>query len=224
MREIVLDTETTGLSPGHGDRVVEIGCLELMNFVPTGKTYHAYLDPERAMPAEALRVHGLTDEFLRGKPKFADVAQEFLAFIQDSKVIAHNADFDIGFLNSELARLDRGPIASEVIDSLRLARRKYPGAQVSLDALCRRFGIDTEERSVHHRALLDAHLLAQVYLELVGGRQPGLGLTAAGGGDAGRAEGTAQPSRPQREHAPSAAELAAHGECLKGLNQPIWLW
>lgn len=221
VREIVLDTETTGLSPTHGDRVVEIGCVELINFIPTGGTFHSYLDPEMPMPAEAERIHGLTDEFLRGKPKFAEVADPFLAFIHGATVIAHNADFDIKFLNAELVLADRPPISSTILDTVRLARRKFPGAQASLDALCRRFEIDTSDRT-KHGALLDAQLLAQVYLELVGGRQPGLTLGSVQ--KATQEIARERESRPARVHGPSAAELQAHAAFLKTLNKPVWLW
>ena len=220
MREVVLDTETTGLSPDRGDRVVEIGCVELVNFIPTGSTFQTYLDPEMPMPAEALRIHGLTDDLLRGQPKFAEIADTFLDFIRDATVIAHNADFDIKFLNAELGLAERPPIASKILDSVRLARRKYPGAQVSLDALCRRFEIDTADRT-KHGALLDAQLLAQVYLELVGGRQPGLTLTSA---QAAKERPAEREVRPARAHGPSAAEREAHEAFLKSLNEPVWLW
>lgn len=176
MREIVLDTETTGLDPFTGDRVVEIGCVELLNRIPTGAVFHVYLNPQRAMPEEAFRVHGLSSEFLADKPCFADVAAEFVAFIGDARLVAHNASFDIGFLNAELDRARAGQIDRErIVDTLLLARRRNPGGSNNLDALCQRYGIDLSRR-VKHGALLDAELLAEVYLELLGGRQATLGL------------------------------------------------
>ena len=228
MREVVLDTETTGLSPVTGDRVVEIGCVEVMNFLPTGRTFQVYLDPEMPMPYGALQIHGLTDEFLRGKRKFAEIAGDFVAFIEGAQIIAHNADFDIGFLNAELALAGRPFITSRVLDTVRLARKKYPGAQNSLDALCQRFNIDTSARE-KHGALLDADLLAQVYLEIVGGRQPGLTLAAtptAADQVARSANGQppAGPLRPPREHRPSDDELIAHAAFVKTLNEPVWVW
>lgn len=178
MREIVLDTETTGLDPASGDRVVEIGCLELVNHVPTGRHYHQYINPERDMPADAFAVHGLSAEFLSEYPVFAGVADAFLDFIEGGKLVIHNAAFDIKFLNHELGRLEKPQIAFDcVIDSLDLARRRHPFGPNSLDALCKRYGVDNSARTLHG-ALLDCELLADVYLELVGGRQPGLGLDA----------------------------------------------
>jgi DNA polymerase III subunit epsilon len=171
MREIVLDTETTGLDPATGDRVVEIGAIELMNGVATGGNFHVYINPERDMPEGAFRVHGLSEEFLRGHPVFAKIASDFMAFIGDDRLVIHNAEFDVKFLNAELARLEMPPLRSDrVLDSLMLARRKHPGAANSLDALCARYGIDTSRRK-KHGALLDSELLAEVYIELSGGRQ-----------------------------------------------------
>jgi DNA polymerase III subunit epsilon len=171
MREIVLDTETTGLDPANGHRIVEIGCVELFNAIPTGETFHAYIDPGRDMPEEAFRVHGISAEFLAGKPVFANIAANFLRFAGGAKIVAHNAEFDMRFLNAELAAVGIAPIASDrVIDTLALARRKYPGAANSLDALCARFGMDTSRRA-SHGALVDAGILAEVYAELTGGRQ-----------------------------------------------------
>ncbi|HEY4344035.1 MAG TPA: DNA polymerase III subunit epsilon [Parvibaculum sp.] len=178
MRQIVLDTETTGLSPNDGDRLVEIGCLEIVNQVATGNTFHRYINPERDVPKGAFDVHGLSEEFLRDKPKFAEVAEEFLEFIGDDPLVIHNASFDMGFLNAELKRAGRPSlIAARAVDTLTIARKRFPGAQNSLDALCRRFGVDNSNR-IKHGALLDAELLAEVYLELMGGRQPGLVLDA----------------------------------------------
>ncbi len=176
-REIVLDTETTGLSPATGDRIVEIGCVELYNHIPTGRHLHLYINPERAMPEEAFRVHGLSDDFLRDKPLFRDVAQSFLDFIGDATLVIHNAPFDMGFLNAELEKLKQPSLTNQVIDTVMVARERHPGARVSLDALCKHYGIDNSRR-VLHGALLDAEILAEVYLELIGGRQVGLALVA----------------------------------------------
>jgi DNA polymerase-3 subunit epsilon len=176
MREIVLDTETTGLSPDQGHRVVELGCIELLNRIPTGATFHAYLNPDRDMPAEAFAVHGLSIEFLKDKPRFTDVADEFLAFLGDSPLVAHNAGFDYGFICHELKRAARPELPRDrVVDTLMLARRKHAAGPYSLDALCSRYGIDNSRRT-KHGALLDAEILAEVYLELIGGRQAQLGL------------------------------------------------
>ncbi|WAC28372.1 DNA polymerase III subunit epsilon [Ancylobacter sp. SL191] len=179
MREIVLDTETTGLNPLTGDRLVEIGCVEIYNRIPTGQVYHVYLNPQRDMPIEAFNVHGLSAEFLSDKPLFAQVVEEFLAFIEDSPLVIHNAAFDIGFINAELAKIGRPPITFDrVIDTLSLARRRHPGASNRLDDLMSRYGIDGSRRT-KHGALLDSELLADVYAELCGGRQTALGLTVA---------------------------------------------
>ena len=178
-REIVLDTETTGLDPTTGDRLVELGCVELFNSIPTGETFHRYIDPERDIPAEAFRVHGLSREFLTGKPKFAEIVSDFLAFIGDAKLIIHNAEFDMKFINAELKRTEYPVLGFDrVIDTLALARRKHPGAPNSLDALCSRYGIDNSRRT-KHGALLDAEILAEVYLELSGGRQTALELATS---------------------------------------------
>lgn len=176
-REIVLDTETTGLNPATGDRVVEIGCVELINHLPTGKNLHLYINPLRSMPEEAFRVHGLSEEFLSDKPLFGDVAQQFIDFIGDATLVIHNAAFDIGFLNAELKRVERPALGNVVIDTVMVARGVFPGARVSLDALCKTFGIDNSRRTLHG-ALLDSEILAEVYLELIGGRQVGLELVA----------------------------------------------
>src|SRR4051812_43535526 len=178
MREIVFDTETTGLNPGGGDRMVEIGCVEIFNRVETGRHFHAYFNPEREMPSEAEAVHGLTTIFLSDKPRFSEKAEELLDFIEDAPLVAHNASFDFGFLNFELQRCGRPSVCmTRMVDTLSLARSRHPGAKHSLDALCMRFGIDRSQR-IKHGALLDAQLLAQVYVELTGGRQIGLGLVA----------------------------------------------
>ncbi|MEQ9814700.1 MAG: DNA polymerase III subunit epsilon [Azospirillaceae bacterium] len=223
MREIVLDTETTGLDPVNGDRLVEIGCVELVNHVATGRALHLYINPERPMSPEAEAVHGLGDAFLADKPVFAEVVAEFLDFIGEDLLVIHNAAFDMGFLNMELRRLGRPPIPDRrAVDTLRIARRRFPGAQASLDALCRRYGIDNSGR-IKHGALLDAELLAEVYLELRGGRQPGLTLAAdiAGEGEAGDIV-VPDTVRPPRPHAASEAELAAHEAFLDKLTDPLW--
>lgn len=221
MREIVLDTETTGLDPVAGHRIVEVAGLELLHHLPTGRTYRAYINPERDMPEEAERIHGLSAEFLKDKPLFAAIAPDFLDFIGDAKLVIHNAAFDMKFLNAELRKAGHDIIAAErAIDTVALARQRFPGAQVSLDALCRRFEIDNSARTFHG-ALLDCELLAEVYLELRGGRQPGLVLESQR-----RAAAVAAPApvaaRPPRPHAPSAEELAAHAEMLEKLTAPIW--
>jgi DNA polymerase III subunit epsilon len=178
MREIVLDTETTGFDPSSGDRIVEIGAIELINHMPTGEEYHQYINPERSMPKDAFDVHGLGDKFLSDKPLFKDIAGDFIKFIGDTKLVIHNASFDMKFLNAELEWVNRPKLPmDQAIDTLEIARRKFPGAQNSLDALCRRFAVDNTERE-KHGALLDSELLAKVYLELVGGRQPDLVLAA----------------------------------------------
>jgi DNA polymerase-3 subunit epsilon len=220
MREIVLDTETTGLDPSAGHRIVEIGCVELINYVATGRTFQRFINPEMEMPAEALAIHGLTDEFLAQKPVFAEVADSFLEFVEESTLVIHNAEFDLGFINAELERLGRAPVAAErAVDTVRVARRKFPGAPASLDALCRRFQIDNAERTLHG-ALLDAKLLSEVYLELIGGRQPGLELAAAKGSQVGPEAPSV--SRKPRPHAVSSEEEARHTAFLKEINAPIW--
>ena len=176
-REIVLDTETTGLSPTSGDRLVEIGCVELINHIPSGKNYHVYINPQRSMPEEAFRVHGLSEEFLADKPLFKDVADDFRAFIGDAQLVIHNAPFDMGFLNAELEKAGQSRLSNPVVDTVMLARQKHPGARVSLDALCRHYGIDNSRRTLHG-ALLDSEILAEVYLELIGGKQVSLALIA----------------------------------------------
>ncbi|MDA0339516.1 MAG: DNA polymerase III subunit epsilon, partial [Proteobacteria bacterium] len=213
MREIVLDTETTGLSPEQGDRVVEIGCIELVNHMPTGETYHTYVNPQRDMPVGAFNVHGLSEEFLSTKPLFADVAGAFLDFIGDAVLVAHNASFDMGFLNMELERVKKPVIPyHRVVDTLAIAKKKYPGAQNNLDALCRRFEVDNSDRELHG-ALLDSELLAEVYLELIGGRQPG--LTLAVNRRSAESLQADRVKRPPRPHAPSAEERAAHEAFLR---------
>jgi DNA polymerase-3 subunit epsilon len=221
-RAVVLDTETTGLDPATGDRVIEVAAIELVNLMPTGATYHTLIDPERDVPPESTKVHGFTAEMLRGQPKFAEVAEGMLGFIGDSSIIAHNAPFDFGFLDAELKRAGRPPLdRARMVDSLALAKQRYPGMPNNLDALCRRLGIDNSMRTSHN-ALLDVKLLAQVYLELMGGRQPGFVLALNIGGGTRALEGLDRPRTP-RLIAPSAAELAAHAEFLKKLKEPLWL-
>lgn len=222
MREIVLDTETTGLDPATGDRVVEIGCVELLNRIPTGTSYHVYINPERSMPEEAFRVHGLSSEFLSDKPRFAEIAEEFLAFIDEDALVIHNAAFDVGFLDAELAKLGKPKISrARVVDTLMLARRKNPGGAASLDALCSRYGIDNSKRT-KHGALLDSEILAEVYLELLGGRQASLGLSqmSGGGGRAGAA--VAQRPKPLAPRL-TDAEVETHLAFVAGLGGTV-LW
>jgi len=225
MREIVFDTETTGLSPAGGDRIVEIGCIEMIGRIETGRSYHCYFNPERPMPSEAEAVHGLSDIFLSDKPRFADKAEELLEFISDSPLIAHNASFDFGFLNHELGRCGRGPVCmTRMVDTLVLARSRHPGAKHSLDALCTRYGVDRSQR-VKHGALLDAQLLAQVYIELTGGRQIGLGLVAdMPGGDsiAAASVQTIRIARPARPHTAGPEEVARHRAFLGKIVNPLW--
>ena len=224
MREIIFDTETTGLDPQSGDRLVEIGCIEMFNRVPTGRTYHAYFNPGRSMPAGAEAVHGLSDVFLSDKPLFADKAAELIEFLGEAKLVAHNAGFDFGFLNMELGLCAMEAVCrTRMIDTVALAKVRHPGAKLSLDALCTRYGIDRSHR-VRHGALLDAELLAQLYVELTGGRQIGLGLSVETGGEAGEA-GPVQRQRsfrPARVFAPSLDELARHAVFLTTIQAPIW--
>jgi DNA polymerase III subunit epsilon len=225
MREIMLDTETTGLSPKEGDRIVEIGCVEMINRFPTGEVYHKYINPERSMPKPAFDVHGLSEDFLSDKPLFVDLADGFLEFIDGAKLVIHNAPFDIGFLNFELEKVSR-PIISwtNIIDTLQLARQKYPGAANNLDALCRRFNIDNSSRE-KHGALLDSELLAEVYLELIGGHQAGLDL---GSGSRSENEGGLQVAsvKPRPTPLPSLLtpeEQQAHEAFIKTLgDNPAW--
>jgi len=222
MREIALDTETTGLDPAAGHRVVEIACIELISHLPSGREYHQYLDPERDMPQEAFQIHGLSTEFLAKYPTFAEVGGDFLEFIGDAPLVIHNADFDIGFLNAELKRAQMSMIdPSRAVDTLRIARRKFPGGQHSLDALCRRFEIDLSVRE-KHGALIDTRLLAAVYLELIGGRQPGLELVSDRSTAAREGTVVERQARPPRPHAPTEAESAAHETFLDKIENPIW--
>jgi len=227
MREIVFDTETTGLSPLAGDRIVEIGCIELVNRVETGRTFHAYFNPQRSMPSGAEEVHGLSDRFLADKPLFADRAEELLEFLGDCPLVAHNASFDFGFLNHELGQCGRPLVClTRMVDTLAIARTRHPGAKHSLDALCTRFGVDRSVR-VKHGALIDAQLLALCYVELTGGRQIGLSLASdAIVATAIETKESAAPIivqvRPPRPHAPSEEELAAHALFLATIADPIW--
>lgn len=212
MREIVMDTETTGLEPDGSDRIVEIGGVELINHLPTGRTYHQYINPQRPMPREAFEIHGLGDDFLGDKPVFARIADDFLDFIGDAKLVIHNASFDMAFFNAELVRLGRPVLPMDrAIDTLELARQKFPGAQASLDALCKRFGVDNSARD-RHGALLDSELLAEVYLELLGGRQQGLTLSAATAGPATPSDPPAREWRAPPRPAPLPARLTPEEE------------
>ncbi|MCJ1960382.1 MULTISPECIES: DNA polymerase III subunit epsilon [Novosphingobium] len=225
MREIIFDTETTGFDPKNGDRMVEIGCVEMINRVETGNSYHAYFNPQRSMPAEAEAVHGLSEAFLADKPLFAECAQEFLDFVQDSPMVAHNATFDFNFINAELAMAGHRAIdLDRMVDTIVLAKAKHPGAKLSLDALCSRYGIDRSHRT-KHGALLDAELLAQVYVELRGGRQIGLELVAQTTEIVSETKVLTRKDRPFRQPRPHAAtdeELSAHAEFLKSVDTPLW--
>ncbi|MFK7944004.1 MAG: DNA polymerase III subunit epsilon [Paracoccaceae bacterium] len=225
MREIVMDTETTGLDPDGGDRIVEIGGVELINHLPTGRTYHQYINPERGMPKEAFDVHGLGDEFLRDKPVFAEIADAFTDFVGDARLVIHNANFDMGFLNMELRRLGKPALPKEqALDTLDIARKKFPGAQASLDALCKRFGVDNSNRTLHG-ALLDSEILAEVYLELLGGRQQGMMLEAqARAGSNGATADWVPPPRPRPLRSLlTEAEASAHAEFISELGDSA-LW
>jgi DNA polymerase-3 subunit epsilon len=222
IREIVLDTETTGLDPDAGHRIVEVACVELINHLPSGRTFQRHINPERDMPTDAQAVHGLTTEFLAGQPVFASVVAEFLEFIADSPLVIHNAEFDLKFVNAELAKLGFPRlVARRALDTVQLARRKFPGAPASLDALCARFSIDNSSRTLHG-ALLDAQLLSEVYLELIGGRQATIELVA-GPITAATVTSRDLPIRPARPHAPSLEELAAHAALLQQIKAPLWL-
>ncbi|MEM6481899.1 MAG: DNA polymerase III subunit epsilon [Pseudomonadota bacterium] len=227
MREIVLDTETTGLDPAQGDRIVEIGAVELHNHVPTGRTYHQYINPQRAMSPEAFEVHGLGDEFLADKPIFSDIVEEFVDFLGDAKLVIHNASFDMKFINAELSWVQRPNLPADVaIDTLDIARKRFPGSPASLDALCRRFSIDNSARTLHG-ALLDSEILAEVYLELIGGRQPDLVLTESGQQTAAAKNEQTDwqiPPRPTPlKSRLTDKEREAHAEFVKDLG-PNALW
>ena len=226
MREIVMDTETTGLDPEEGHRIVEIGGVELYNHIPTGRTYHQYINPERSMPREAFDVHGLDDDFLRDKPVFARIVDDFLDFVGDAKLVIHNASFDMAFLNAELGWVGRPPLpARQAVDTLDIARRRFPGAQASLDALCKRFGVDNSARE-KHGALLDSEILAEVYLELLGGRQQGLSLDGRSTTQAAKRSGTEWTAPPRsRPLSPrlTTEEAAAHEAFIDELGEGA-LW
>ena len=226
MREVVLDTETTGFDPETGDRIVEIGAVELMGHMATGKTYHQYINPERSMPEEAFQVHGLGDDFLRDKPKFAQIGQAFLDFIGDAKLVIHNASFDIKFLNAELKWMGLRQIPWEqAIDTLEIARKRFPGSPASLDALCRRFNIDNSSRTLHG-ALLDSEILAEVYLELIGGRQPDFGLSSVTRNTSGTGgeDWTPRPRPTPLASRLSEKEAAAHADFVAKLgDDAVWL-
>lgn len=228
MREIVWDTETTGFDPQSGDRLVEIGAVELFNHMPTGEVYHQYINPQRSMPKEAFDVHGLGDDFLADKPLFKSIAQSFIDFIGDAKIVAHNASFDMRFINAELTRagMDKIPMERSV-DTLEIARRKFPGAQNSLDALCRRFGVDNSARE-KHGALLDSEILAEVYLELIGGRQPDFALSVVAGKDVTARARSGEKAQPLVRKAPlperlTEAETKAHQEFIDAMGDDA-LW
>lgn len=226
MREIIFDTETTGLDPKGGDRLVEIGCIEMVNRVPTGSTFHAYFNPDRDMPAAAEAVHGLSSAFLADKPRFHERVAEFLEFIgEETMLVAHNAGFDFGFVNAELEICGLPPLSRErMVDTVALARVRHPGAKLSLDALCTRYGIDRSHRT-RHGALLDAELLAQVYVELTGGRQIGLELAVEASESlvvTVESRTRARTARAPRAHGPSEAELAAHAAFLETVREPLW--
>lgn len=224
IREIVFDTETTGFEPSEGHRLVELGGVELINHLPTGRHFHVYLNPQRDVPADAVRIHGLTTEFLQDKPLFTEKVGEFLDFIGDATLVIHNAEFDMKFINAELkmAGFPKPIPMSRVIDTLAIARKKFPGQPASLDALCRRFKIDNTERKLHG-ALLDSQLLAEVYLELLGGRQHGLGLAAEAAATSAKLNATIKrQERPHRSFPPSAEEIAAHEKLLEKVKDNLW--
>lgn len=221
MFEIVLDTETTGLDATGKDRIVEIGCVELENHVPTGRTYHQHINPERDMPEEAFKVHGLSEAFLSQKPIFREIAQNFLEFIDDRPLVIHNAEFDMAFINAELKRINLPEVAVvRAIDTLKIARERFPGAPASLDALCRRFGVNNTART-QHGALLDSQILAEVYLELVGGRQQALTLKARVE-KSKKANVTKLKRLAARPHSASDTELAAHTSLIDNIPKAIW--
>ena len=224
MREIILDTETTGMEPAEGHRLVEIGCLELMNHLPTGRAFQTYLNPQRDVPPDAARIHGLTTEFLKDKPLFTEKVDEFIEFIGDAVLVIHNAEFDMKFINAELKGAGFKPLPmSRVIDTLPMARQKFPGQPANLDALCRRFKVDNSERKLHG-ALLDAELLSEVYLELMGGRQHGLGLAseAAVAGSIQLNAKIRRQKRPHRSFPASKEEAKAHEEFVAKIKNSLW--
>jgi DNA polymerase-3 subunit epsilon len=225
MREVILDTETTGLDPAKGDRLIEIGCLEIVNLIPTGNTFHRYINPQRPVSAGAVAVHGITDTFLADKPTFAQIVDEFVAFIGESRLVIHNAPFDKSFIDAELKLLGRPPLeADRIVDTLALARRKHPGSPNSLDALCQRYGVENGHRK-KHGALLDAELLSEIYVDLTGGRQAGFDLTEGKQRDAGaatvKAAVTARPAPLESRLEQTAAK--DHEKFIETLGaSPIW--
>lgn len=227
MREIVLDTETTGLDPFKGDKIVEIGCVELENHLPTGRTYHQYINPMRSMSEEVIAVHGLTEEFLSDKPIFAEIADDFLAFVgEDAKLVIHNAAFDMKFLNAELSFADKPQLSYDrVVDTLIIARKKFPGSRVNLDELCKRFGVDNTSRTLHG-ALLDSELLAEVYLELLGGREPGLVLAQNNAQSVVKQEVKVEQGEKvfyePRNFEISIEEMEQHIEFVKQIKNNLW--
>ncbi|MCB1651672.1 MAG: DNA polymerase III subunit epsilon [Alphaproteobacteria bacterium] len=226
MKEIVLDTETTGMDPNDGHRIIEIGCVELDNHIPTGRHLQLYINPERDIPADATAVHGITNEFVADKPVFSQVYSEFMDFIGEASLVIHNAEFDMKFINWELKQVGHAAVPwSRIVDTLGMARKKFPGSPANLDALCRRFGIDNTQRT-YHGALLDSELLAEVYLELLGGRQHGLGLAAervqSSANEAQAATRVERVFREPRSYEPSAEEQAAHEALLEKLKDPLW--
>ena len=222
MREIVLDTETTGLDPSFGHRIVEIGCVELFNHLPTGEVFHVYINPDRSMPEAAFNIHGLSSDFLKTKPVFSEVVNQFLEFIKGSPLIIHNAAFDLAFINAELTKLKKPSLnGNKIIDTIPLAKKKFPGAPVNLDALCRKFHIDLTKRDIHG-ALLDANLLASVYLELIGGRQQGFLLTETKDTSSDNFV-KSMKVRPSRLYEPNKEEKRIHRNFIKKLNNSLWL-
>lgn len=226
MREIVFDTETTGFNPFTGDRLVEIGCVEVENYLPTGRIFHQYVNPERDIPEGAFRIHGLSAEYLKGYPVFSEIYAKFIDFVGDAKLVAHNAEFDMKFINWELAQVGHKEYPTvRAIDTLEIARRQFPGSPNTLDALCKRFTIDNSNR-IKHGALLDAELLAEVYLELMGGRQRGLALEGqkkAIGKSRGAAHNNERPARAARSHSPSPEEVIRHEEFVAEMGENA-LW
>jgi DNA polymerase-3 subunit epsilon len=227
MREIVLDTETTGLNPADGHRIIEIGALEMINHIPTGKTFHIFINPEREIEADAVAIHGITNERVANEPLFTEIVDDFMDFIGDAPLVIHNAPFDMGFMNAELKKCDRPTLPMDrAVDTLVMARRKFPGGQVSLDALCRKFGIDNSHRDLHG-AMVDTDLLADVYIELLGGKQPGLSLTTNEQTSESLTTQTDVPQAKKKHHpvrvfTPNEDELKAHQEFIDGLENPLW--
>ncbi len=226
LREIVFDTETTGLDPATGDRVIEIGCVELIGSVQTGRTFHSFINPERDIPAEATRIHGITNDKVRSQPVFGQIVDAFLAFIGDAPLVAHNAEFDFKFVNAELRNLGRDPLSSaRMIDTIQIAKRLYPGARLSLDSLCARLGIDTSART-KHGALIDSQILAEVYMEMLGGKQRGLELGSTGIQSTLASATSTQAERPFRQprtFVPTAEELARHAAFVGKIKNAIWV-